>query len=169
MEGARIWTVGSTLVDLREARSGFGMFGNSGLALLLCCMYCLPEQIAHNKQRCCTTFISTTGKATACTTGSGADRWIRCLMMPTRNEDLCKDTCMWIIVFNRFTIGTVFDRRFGMLFSLKEVVARLSPTGSDNLHVMKTNNFVMHHYQSLTGFVFLINTKSDVPGTIEMI
>eukprot|EP01033_Poteriospumella_lacustris_P009541 gene9541-6838_t len=52
---------------------------------------------------------------------------------------------------------------FGMLFSLKEVVARFSPTGSDNLHVMKTSNFILHHFQSLTGFVFVINTKADVP------
>lgn len=51
-----------------------------------------------------------------------------------------------------------------MLFSLKEVVARLSPTGSDNLHVIKTSNFILHHFQSLTGFVFVINTKADVPG-----
>ncbi len=58
--------------------------------------------------------------------------------------------------------------RFGMLFSLKEVVARFSPTGSDNLHVMKTSNFILHHFQSLTGFVFVINTKADVPGMVSL-
>jgi hypothetical protein len=51
-----------------------------------------------------------------------------------------------------------------MLFSLKELTSRLSPSQTDHLHVMKTSAFTLHHFQSLTGFVFVLNTKPEVPG-----
>lgn len=51
-----------------------------------------------------------------------------------------------------------------MLFSLKDLASKLSPSQGENLHVVKTDNFTLHHYQSLSGFVFVINTRPEVPG-----
>ena len=52
-----------------------------------------------------------------------------------------------------------------MLFSLKDLVTKLSPVNSiEGLHVLKTNNFTLHHFQSLTGLIFIINSTPDVPG-----
>lgn len=53
-----------------------------------------------------------------------------------------------------------------MLFSLKDLVSKLSPTQGDSLHVMRTSNYSLHHFQSLSGLVFVINTKPDVPGKL---
>eukprot|EP01038_Epipyxis_sp_PR26KG_P004339 gene4339-6142_t len=52
---------------------------------------------------------------------------------------------------------------FGMLFSLKDLASKLSPSTNENLHVIKTNSFTLHHFQSLSGIMFVINTDSDVP------
>lgn len=53
---------------------------------------------------------------------------------------------------------------FGMLFSLKDLAAKLSPSeGTEGLHVFKTNTFTLHHFQSMTGLVFVLNTDNDVP------
>jgi trafficking protein particle complex subunit 1 len=56
---------------------------------------------------------------------------------------------------------------FGMLFSLKDLTSKLSPDpqGNDHLHIVKTNGFTLHHYQSPTGLMFVLNTRADVPGT----
>lgn len=51
-----------------------------------------------------------------------------------------------------------------MLFSLKDLVTKLSPAPGDNLHVMRTSNYSLHHFQSLSGLVFVINAKPEVPG-----
>lgn len=53
-----------------------------------------------------------------------------------------------------------------MLFSLKDLASRLSPTAGESLHVVKTNTFTLHHFQSITGFMFVLNTKAEVPGLI---
>ncbi|KAJ1430455.1 Sybindin-like protein [Ochromonadaceae sp. CCMP2298] len=54
---------------------------------------------------------------------------------------------------------------FGMLFSLKDMTSKLSPDkeGNDNLHFVKTNAFTLHHYQSPSGLMFVLNTNNNVP------
>jgi hypothetical protein len=73
-----------------------------------------------------------------------------------------------------------------MLFSLKDLASKLSPSqqvegttsllegirvlfsshvlASTGLHTVKTNTFTLHHFQSLTGMVFIINTTPEVNG-----
>ncbi len=53
---------------------------------------------------------------------------------------------------------------FGMLFSLKDLVSKLTPSGTANseaIHSMRTDNFTLHHFQSVTGLMFVINTDSQ--------
>ena len=53
---------------------------------------------------------------------------------------------------------------FGMLFSLKDLTNKLSPISSSgevtpcNLHVIKTKTFCLHHYESTTGLMFVMNS-----------
>ena len=57
---------------------------------------------------------------------------------------------------------------FGMLFSLKDLSAKLSPNpGSEGLHIVKTNSYTLHHYESLTGMLFVLNTDPDVPDMYQ--
>lgn len=63
---------------------------------------------------------------------------------------------------------------FGMLYSLKDLAAKLSPqtesgAGGEGLHTLKTNTFTLHHYQSLTGLVFILNTDNDVPDQYHVL
>lgn len=51
-----------------------------------------------------------------------------------------------------------------MLFSLKDLATKLSPQQGESLHIVRTNAFTLHHYQSLSGFTFIMNTKPEVPG-----
>jgi hypothetical protein len=52
-----------------------------------------------------------------------------------------------------------------MLFSLKDLSSKLSPTQSqEGLHTVKTNAFTLHHFESLTGMVFILNTDPGVAG-----
>lgn len=52
-----------------------------------------------------------------------------------------------------------------MLFSLKDVSSKLSPTpGIDGLHTVKTNTFTLHHFESLTGMMFVLNTAPEIQG-----
>ena len=54
---------------------------------------------------------------------------------------------------------------FGMLFSLKDLASKLSPSeGVEGLHTVKTNAFTLHHFQSVTGMVFILNSDTEVPG-----
>lgn len=55
-----------------------------------------------------------------------------------------------------------------MLFSLKDLSSKLSPSqGSEGLHTVKTNSFTLHHFESITGMMFVINTDPDIQGTSE--
>jgi hypothetical protein len=55
-----------------------------------------------------------------------------------------------------------------MLFSLKDLSSKLSPSqGSEGLHTVKTNSFTLHHFESITGMMFVINTDPDIQGTYE--
>lgn len=52
---------------------------------------------------------------------------------------------------------------FGMIYMLRDLTGKLSPRGSDNLHVVRTNTFAIHHYQSETGLIFVLVTNSIQP------
>ena len=53
-----------------------------------------------------------------------------------------------------------------MLFSLKDLTSKLSPDsqGLDHLHTVKTNGFTLHHYQSPSGLMFVLNSRPEIPG-----
>lgn len=54
-----------------------------------------------------------------------------------------------------------------MLFSLKDLSSKLSPSqGSEGLHTMKTNTFTLHHFESLTGLMFVLNTDAETQGKL---
>eukprot|EP01031_Cornospumella_fuschlensis_P009866 gene9866-12108_t len=43
----------------------------------------------------------------------------------------------------------------------------MSPSSGEHLHCIKTNTFVLHHFESLSGLVFVLNTKLDVPDMYD--
>ena len=54
-----------------------------------------------------------------------------------------------------------------MLISLKDLMSKLaSPSYPmiEGMHCMKSNSFTLHHYQTLSNMVFVINTDPSVPG-----
>lgn len=53
-----------------------------------------------------------------------------------------------------------------MLFSLKDLASKLSPTPGENLHCVKTNAFTLHHFESMTGLVFILNSDADTAGML---
>lgn len=54
---------------------------------------------------------------------------------------------------------------FGMLFSLKDLTSKMSPGPSpEGLHTIRTNSFALHHFQSLSGIVIILNTDPNVDG-----
>ena len=54
---------------------------------------------------------------------------------------------------------------FGMIFSMKDLVSRLSPqTSNEGLHTIKTNSFTLHHFQSASGVMFILNTDPSAEG-----
>ncbi len=56
------------------------------------------------------------------------------------------------------------DRKlvFGMLFSLKDLTHKISPRAeSEDLRMVKTKTFCLHHYESATGLMFVLNTDSE--------
>ena len=54
---------------------------------------------------------------------------------------------------------------FGMLFSLKGLTEKMSPVGeSDELRMIKTNSFTLHHYETGTGLLFVLNTDAGAPN-----
>jgi hypothetical protein len=84
-----------------------------------------------------------------------------------------------VIFINKFFLYhlhiILYTSRFGMLFSLKDLVSKLSPgsaSNSDNMNSMRTDTFTLHHYQSVTGLMFVLNTDSqsyDVHMQLEFI
>jgi hypothetical protein len=69
-----------------------------------------------------------------------------------------KGKCLYYKEWNR-PVNTLADTpdeekklMFGMLHSLKDLASKLSPTiGPEGLHVIKTNTYTLHHFQSVTG------------------
>ena len=54
---------------------------------------------------------------------------------------------------------------FGMLFSLKGLTEKMSPAGdADELRMIKTNSFTLHHYETGTGLLFVLNTDVAAPS-----
>jgi hypothetical protein len=53
---------------------------------------------------------------------------------------------------------------FGMTFSLRNLCGKLSPDGSENLQVLRTNNFAIHHFMSASGLVFILFTDASCPN-----
>eukprot|EP00301_Raphidiophrys_heterophryoidea_P017455 c2745_g1_i1.p1 GENE.c2745_g1_i1~~c2745_g1_i1.p1 ORF type:complete len:159 (+),score=23.44 c2745_g1_i1:52-477(+) len=56
---------------------------------------------------------------------------------------------------------------FGMLFSLKQFVSKLSPDPRDGVHCCKTPTFKLHYFETLTGIRFVVNTDPNVPDLRE--
>jgi len=57
---------------------------------------------------------------------------------------------------------------FGMLFSLKDFTHKLSPRAeSEELHVVKTKSFCLHHYESATGLMFVLNSDTETPNQYQ--
>ena len=53
---------------------------------------------------------------------------------------------------------------FGMTYSLRNLCGKLSPDNSENLQVLRTNNFAMHHFMSASGLVFILCTDAACPN-----
>ena len=53
-----------------------------------------------------------------------------------------------------------------MLFSLKDLASKLAPPaqGKENFQAIRTNSFALHHYESLSGLIFILNTNAEVPS-----
>jgi trafficking protein particle complex subunit 1 len=52
---------------------------------------------------------------------------------------------------------------FGMIFSMKDLCGRLSPaTNSEGLHTIRTDAFALHHFESASGIMFIMNTDPAV-------
>lgn len=56
-----------------------------------------------------------------------------------------------------------------MLFSLKDLASKLSPAQGESLHCIKTDTFTLHHFESLTGLMFVLNSDADTPGEFSML
>lgn len=61
---------------------------------------------------------------------------------------------------------------FGMIYSLKDLTSKLTPdlpsnsssgNGSGGLQTVRTNAFSLHHYQSVSGIIFVLNLDPDAP------
>eukprot|EP00981_Chlorochromonas_danica_P006990 scaffold1510_cov176-Ochromonas_danica.AAC.10 len=44
----------------------------------------------------------------------------------------------------------------------------MSPVPGEKLHIIRTNSFILHHFESLSGLVFVLNTKLDIPGKLVL-
>lgn len=57
---------------------------------------------------------------------------------------------------------------FGMLFSLKDFTHKLSPRAdSEDLRMVKTKTFCLHHYESATGLMFVLNSDTETPSQYQ--
>lgn len=53
---------------------------------------------------------------------------------------------------------------FGMTYSLRDLCSKLAPDGSENLEVMRTNNFAIHQFKSATGMAFILSSDATCPN-----
>ena len=57
---------------------------------------------------------------------------------------------------------------YGMLYSLKSFVSRLSPATSDTFHSYETNKYKLSMFETPTGIKFVLNTSLEWgPGVIQ--
>ena len=85
-----------------------------------------------------------------------------------------KGKCLFYKEWNR-TLNTLADDVaeeqklvYGMLFSLKDLTSKLSPQGhSEGIHMVKTDSYTLHHFQSASGMVFVLNTDVETPDLYE--
>mmetsp|Transcript_22117 Transcript_22117/g.32213 ORF Transcript_22117/g.32213 Transcript_22117/m.32213 type:complete len:140 (+) Transcript_22117:76-495(+) len=55
---------------------------------------------------------------------------------------------------------------FGMIYSLKDLTNKMAPSvGTEGLHVIKTNSYTLHHFESITGMTFVMNSD---PGSQDL-
>ena len=52
---------------------------------------------------------------------------------------------------------------YGMLFALKELTSQMAPVASE-FKTMKTNSYILHHFQSPSGVMFIMNSDTDTSG-----
>lgn len=53
---------------------------------------------------------------------------------------------------------------FGMTYSLRDLCSKLAPDSSENLEVMRTNNFAIHQFKSATGLAFILSSDASCPN-----
>lgn len=59
---------------------------------------------------------------------------------------------------------------YGMLFSLKSFVAKISPTDPKRgFSCYKTSKYALHYYESLTGVKFILNTDISVKNVRDLL
>ena len=129
--------------------------------------------------KCYITCIFTIEEENAFTIKNGTVHTILLMMILWKKENLCKYTTnyntyiinsynmnlVWIIYYSNIFLSLLHS--FGMVFSLKDLAMKLSPTNSvDGLHTLKTNSFTLHHFQTLSGLIFVINSSPDVQGLL---
>lgn len=85
-----------------------------------------------------------------------------------------KGKCLYYKEWNRplNTLADDLDEErklmFGMLFSLKDLTTKMSPgPSSEGLHVIKTDAFALHHFQSLSGMLIILNTDPNAEGWLK--
>lgn len=77
----------------------------------------------------------------------------------------------WNRPLNTLADDIAEERRlmFGMLFSMKDLVGKLGPAPAhggqpEGLHTIRTDTFALHHFQSASGIMFVLNTDPTVDG-----
>ena len=55
---------------------------------------------------------------------------------------------------------------FGMVFALKELTSQMSSVPGE-FRTMKTNSFTLHHFQSASGIMFVVNSDQDTGDLSE--
>ncbi|XP_050430345.1 trafficking protein particle complex subunit 1 [Adelges cooleyi] len=59
---------------------------------------------------------------------------------------------------------------YGMLFSIKSFVAKISPHDPKRGFLCyKTNKYALHYYESLTGIKFVLNTNTSVKNVRDLL
>lgn len=63
-----------------------------------------------------------------------------------------------------------FKLMYGMIYSLKSLVSRLSPSSSkESFHSYSTDKYKLHLYETLTGVKFVLNTDNRVGDLQELL
>lgn len=85
--------------------------------------------------------------------------------------------CLYYMEWSRPRISLTDDPEeeqklvYGMLFAVKEITLQMTlhgesrnvPNSSSHLKTLKTDSFVLHHFQSSSGIMFVVNSDLDSP------